>query len=66
MQYSEYITQSLRCLVDLALGLEKIPVLSPKGYVVSCRFHGALIVFLSVCKSVMSSVVHYEGGGMKF
>ena len=39
--------------------------LSPKGYVVSCRFHGALIVFLSVCKFVMSSVVHYGGGGMK-
>ena len=36
--------------------------LSPEGYIVSCRFHGAFIVFLSVCKFVMSSVVHYEGG----
>ena len=34
-------------------------VLSLKGYVVSCRFHSAVMVFLSVCKFVMSSVVHY-------
>ena len=33
--------------------------LSPKGYVVCCRFHGAL---MSVCLFVMSSVVHHEGG----
>ena len=39
--------------------------LSPKVYVVSCRFHGTLIVFLSVCKFVMSSVVHHEGRRMK-
>ena len=32
--------------------------LSPKGYVVSCRFHGPL---MSVWMSVMLSVVHYEG-----
>ena len=37
----------------------------PKGHVVSCRFNGAFIVSLSVCRFVMSSVVPYNGGGLK-
>ena len=51
------------CLSHLAShgSLAVVFYLSPKGYVVSCRFHSALIVFLSA----MSSVVHYEGRGMK-
>ena len=42
-----------------SLAVRVINVLSPKGYVVSCRFHGAFSYF---CLSVTSSVVHYEDG----
>ena len=37
----------------------------PKGHVVSCRFNGALIVSISACRFVMSSVVPYNGRGLK-
>ena len=39
--------------------------LLPKRDVVYCRFHGLLIVFLSVCLFIMSSVVHHERRGTK-